>query len=94
MSALRTSIALATYQGARFLEEQLESFRNQTRLPDEVVISDDHSSDETDSIVEAFIQRASFPVKFIQNEGPRGITRNSENAVKHCSHEIILFLRP
>lgn len=91
MSALRTSIALATYQGARFLEEQLESFRHQTRLPDEVVISDDHSSDETDLIVEAFIQRASFPVKFIKNDGPRGITRNFENAVAHCSHEIILF---
>ena len=38
MSSLHTSIALAAYQSARFLEEQLESNRNQTRLPDEVVI--------------------------------------------------------
>lgn len=91
MSRLRTSIALATFQGARHLEEQLESFRNQTRLPDEVVISDDHSTDGTDLIVEAFRRRAPFPVQFVMNEGPRGIGRNFENAVRHCTQEIIVF---
>ena len=91
MSRLRTSIALATYQSARYLEEQLESFQNQTRLPDEVVISDDHSTDGTHLIVELFRQRASFPVRFIKNNGPRGIGKNFENAVRHCSGDIILF---
>jgi glycosyltransferase involved in cell wall biosynthesis len=54
MAALRTSIALATYQGGRYLAEQLENYRNQARLPDEVLISDDHSTDDTDAIVKAF----------------------------------------
>ncbi len=69
----------------------MESYRNQTRFPDEVVISDDHSSDDTDAIVEAFARRAPFCVQYIKNQGTPGIAGNFENAVRHCSHEIILF---
>lgn len=45
---MRISIAMATYNGAKFLQEQLDSFLCQTRQPDELVISDDCSTDKTD----------------------------------------------
>ncbi|MBN9125958.1 MAG: glycosyltransferase, partial [Nitrosospira sp.] len=47
----RLSIALATYNGERYLGEQLESLLRQTRLPDELVIFDDASTDSTAAIV-------------------------------------------
>lgn len=46
MKGPRTSIAMATYNGAHFIEQQLQSFAEQTWLPDELVITDDGSADE------------------------------------------------
>ena len=91
MQTYRTSIALATYQGGRHLGAQLESFLTQTRLPDEVVVSDDHSTDDTLAIVEKFAERAPFPVVLVRNIGTNGIVSNFENAVRHCKNDIILF---
>jgi glycosyltransferase involved in cell wall biosynthesis len=91
MPRLRTSIALATYQGERFLPQQLESFLGQTRLPDELCISDDGSTDGTLDIIKAFASRASFPVKCVSNPIRGGVNKNFENAVSHCTGEVILF---
>lgn len=43
----RISIAMAVYNGERFVQEQLDSFVNQTRLPDELIVSDDCSTDHS-----------------------------------------------
>ena len=48
----RVSVALCTYNGAVFLEEQLASMLAQTVLPGEIVVSDDGSTDGTSAIVE------------------------------------------
>ena len=45
------SVALTTYNGCPYLEEQLESIARQTRRPDEIVIGDDQSSDGTEDTV-------------------------------------------
>ena len=50
------SIIMSTYNGATYLEEQLDSIRLQTRQADEVVISDDCSKDQTVEAVKAYIQ--------------------------------------
>lgn len=44
---MKVSIVFATYNGEKYLEEQLNSFVNQTIMPDEIVISDDNSTDST-----------------------------------------------
>ena len=49
------SIAMTTFNGDSFLEEQLGSISKQTQLPDELVISDDCSTDNTIKIIEDFI---------------------------------------
>jgi glycosyltransferase involved in cell wall biosynthesis len=91
MPKLRISIALATYQGERFLLQQLESFLSQTRLPDELCISDDGSTDGTLDIIEAFTANAPFPVKSGSNPQRGGVNKNFENAVSHCTGDVILF---
>jgi cellulose synthase/poly-beta-1,6-N-acetylglucosamine synthase-like glycosyltransferase len=80
---------MCTYNGARFLNEQLESILGQSRLPDELVISDDCSTDETPSLIKSFSASAPFPVRLYFNESNVGSTRNFERAIQYCDGEVI-----
>jgi glycosyltransferase involved in cell wall biosynthesis len=88
---MRISIALASYQGARFISQQLDSFASQVRLPDEVCVSDDGSSDATLELVRAFAKAAPFTVKSTVNPVRGGVNKNFENAVTMCTGDVILF---
>jgi glycosyltransferase involved in cell wall biosynthesis len=88
---LSLSIALATYNGERYLAEQLDSITRQTRLPDELVISDDASVDTTRAIVLDFARHASFPVRLLINSERLGSTRNFEVAISACDGDIIFL---
>src|ERR1039458_10236882 len=85
---LRLSVAMAVYNGARYLAEQLDSIARQSRAPDELVISDNHSTDGTTKIVEAFASSAPFPVRLHVNEANLGISKNFEQAIRLCSGEV------
>ncbi len=85
----KISIAMAAYNGERFIREQLESFALQTRLPDELVVSDDASTDRTVEIVRQFTVRAPFPVRVVMNERNLGMTKNFERAISECTGDII-----
>lgn len=85
------SIAMCTYNGASFLREQLDSFTAQTRLPDEVVVCDDGSTDDTLRILDDWQQNVPFTVKIIRNEINLGTTRNFEKAVSLCTRDIIFL---
>ena len=50
------SVILSTYNGKRYLRELMDSLRNQTRQPDEVLVSDDASSDGTVELVRSYIE--------------------------------------
>lgn len=82
---------MATYNGARFLREQLDSFAVQTRLPDELVICDDGSSDETLAIAEDFAQTAPFPIRVHRNPATIGLHRNFERALSRCAGELLFI---
>lgn len=88
---LSLSIALATYNGERYLAEQLDSIVRQSRLPDELVISDDASIDSTRAIVLDFAGRAPFPVRLLTNSECLGSTRNFEVAMRACGGDIIFL---
>lgn len=90
-SKLSLSIALASYNGERYLREQLNSLARQTRLPDELVISDDASIDATFTIAHEFAQSAPFPVRFLRNSERLGSTRNFEKAIHACRGDIIFL---
>jgi glycosyltransferase involved in cell wall biosynthesis len=83
------SIALCTYNGVRFLQAQLDSFAAQTRLPDEIVVCDDGSTDGTIAILEQFKSRAPFPVIIVRGEGRLGSTKNFERAIVQCTGDLI-----
>lgn len=85
------SIAMATYNGARFLREQLDSFLAQELLPQELVVCDDASSDETTDIAREFATRAPFPVRIEVNERTLGPSENFLKAASLCRAEWIAF---
>jgi hypothetical protein len=85
----RLSIAMATYNGARHIEAQLNSFVDQTRRPDELVITDDGSTDRTLAIAEEFARQAPFDVHIHRNSERLGYTRNFERALSLCTGDLI-----
>lgn len=85
----RISIALAVHNGERFLGEQLESFLRQERLPDELIVSDNASTDRTREIVREFAAVAPFTVRLLVNQSNGGIMRNFDRALKECTGEIV-----
>ena len=69
------SLALCTWNGARFLPELLESLAAQRLAPDEIVVGDDESGDETVAIIERFAARSSVPVHVHVNAERLGADR-------------------
>lgn len=91
MTAPRISIAMATFNGERYLEEQLDSLARQELQPFELQIGDDGSTDATEQIVRDFAARASFPVAFHRNEAKLGFGENFIRTASRCSGDWIAF---
>lgn len=89
MNGQRLSVALCVYNGADYIQEQLDSIAAQGRLPDELVVCDDRSVDGTPEIVEAFASRVAFPVRLFVNEENLGYTKNLEKAITLSTGDII-----
>lgn len=81
------SIALCTYNGEKYLVEQLDSIVNQTYPYIELVIVDDGSTDRTLAIIENYINR--FPIRLFKNERNLGYVKNFEKACSLCRGEYI-----
>ena len=90
-SPFRISIAMASYNGARFIAEQLDSFARQTRLPDELVVTDDCSNDGTPELIDEFAKRAPFPVHLHRNSKTLGVARNFGKALELCSGDLVFL---
>lgn len=89
MSAPTLSIVIATYNGARFLREQLDSIYAQTLHADEVLAVDDCSTDETVEILEEYHRR--YGLKYVVNEHNLRVNANFEKALKLTSSDLIMF---
>jgi len=82
---------MATYNGANYVLDQLHSFLDQTRKPDELVITDDCSSDETEFIVQKFSETAPFTVRFFRNPVNLGYSGNFDAALKRVSGDVVFL---
>lgn len=82
---------MATYNGGRHIQRQFESLAAQTYLPAELVITDDASTDDTVTIVEAFAKSSPFPVRVHRNESRVGYRANFMRAANLCESHLIAF---
>lgn len=88
---MRISIALCTLNGEKYLAEQLGSIASQSRLPDELIVSDDASQDSTVAIVQEFAATAPFAVQITTNPHRLGAVRNFERAIVETSGDVIFL---
>lgn len=91
MSDARVSVALCTYNGARFLDAQLRSIAAQTLPPCEVIACDDGSTDGTVELISEFARTSSVPITIRRNEQRLGAARNFDQAMRLCSGDVIAF---
>lgn len=87
MNITTISIALTTYNGEKYLQEQLESIYNQTFNNFEVIVCDDCSSDRTVSILEEY--RKKYGLRYYVNDQNIGFVKNFEKAISLCKGEYI-----
>jgi glycosyltransferase involved in cell wall biosynthesis len=87
----RVSVAMATYNGARYLGEQLASIAQQTLKPCELIICDDGSTDDTLAVAEAFASIAPFPVQVLRNDMRLHFRANFMKCARLCRGELIAF---
>lgn len=85
----RISVAMATWNGAAYLPEQLESLAKQELLPWELVVRDDGSSDRTLEVLAEFARGAPFPVHVSGNPANMGVRATFEKAISLCRGDII-----
>ena len=88
---IRASIALCTYNGERFLREQLASLVAQTVQPFEVIVCDDRSSDASVALVRQFAEKVPFPVTLFENKRNLGYVKNFEQAIARCNGDVIFL---
>ncbi len=86
----KISVALAAYNGSKFITEQLDSIINQSFAPDEIIVCDDCSTDDTFNILKEYAQEHPI-VNVYENEVNLGFVKNFEKAAKLCTGDYILF---
>lgn len=87
MNNKKISVCIATYNGEKFIKKQLESILNQSIEVDEIIISDDNSSDSTLQIIK---ELNSPKIKVIKNL-KSGIINNFENSLKESIGDYIFL---
>lgn len=86
------SVAMATYNGERYIEAQLETILKQTVQVDEVIIQDDCSTDKTISLINNFIKKNNLNNwRVEQNKKNIGYILTFKKAIKKCNGDIIIL---
>ncbi len=85
----RISVAMVSYNGEKYIRQQLDSILTQLIPQDEIIISDDGSTDRTKEIIEEYQKRDSR-IRLIEGPG-RGVKKNVEHVLKQCRGEIIFL---
>ena len=87
---MRVSVAMCTYNGGDYIRRQMDSIFAQTRLPDEIIICDDISKDDTVSILKEYEGRG-IDLQIIQNPENLGFARNFRKCISLCTGDIIFL---
>lgn len=82
------SVCLATYNGEKYLREQLDSILSQLSENDEIIVSDDGSKDATINIIKSYNDNR---IHLYQNQGEHGVVANFENTLSKANGDYIFL---
>jgi len=85
---MTTSVALCTYNGEKYIKEQIDSLLNQSVSVDEIIIVDDVSTDRTMDIIKEYQSKI---IKIYQNNENIGFVKNFQKAISLANGEIIFL---
>lgn len=89
---MKISVAMCTYNGARYIADQLASILSQSKLPDEIVICDDCSTDTTTAEINKIkYSSTAISITLIPNDTQLGVVKNFEKVLSLCSGDIIFL---
>ena len=88
---MRISVALCTYNGEKYIKEQIDSILNQTKKVDEIIVCDDRSSDKTIEILNEYSVVNPGLFKIYVNEQNLRSVKNFEKAITLCTGDIIFL---
>jgi len=92
---LSTGVAMCTCNAGAFIHQQLESIVNQTVVPDQIVVSDDRSDDDTWAVLQSWAAatqaRSGIRVTLLRNDPRLGVTKNFEQAIRSLDTDIIFL---
>jgi len=88
---ITVSVVMATYNGEKFISEQLESILGQSSKVDEIIIVDDVSRDDTQKVLEQYQGKYTGLIKYYVNEKNKGYARNFWDAIKKAKGDIIFL---
>lgn len=88
---MKTSVAFCTYNGEKYIREQLDSIFNQTLKVDEIIICDDRSSDNTIAIIQEYQAKYPSIISLFINEVNLRSVKNFEKAISLCTGDIIFL---
>ena len=84
-------LIMSTYNGEKYIEEQLNSILKQTLTIDHVIIKDDCSTDNTDSIIKSFIKKNNLNWQYVRNELNMGWELNFLAGLKMLDDDYVFF---
>lgn len=90
-SAATISIVMATFNGEKYIEEQINSVLSQTILPDEIIVIDDCSKDATVGIIQTVLSNSSIPHKVIVHDKNMGVTKSFQDGIDAADKEYIMI---
>jgi len=88
---MNVSVVICTFNGELFLEAQLQSIAQQTRVPEEVLVFDDRSTDRTVEIARAVFSRTGLNGMVTINATRLGVEQNFSNAMCQAHGDVIFF---
>lgn len=88
---MKTSVALCTYNGEKYLEEQIDSILSQSQTVDEIIICDDKSTDSTYEIIKNYKKKYPNLFSIYQNEKNLGYVSNFEKALALAKHDVVFL---
>ena len=86
---MNISVAMAVYNGGKYLREQLDSILKQLDEMDELIISYNDSTDDTLKILEEYVYK--YDIIKVYHWEEKGVISNFENAITHCTNAYIFL---
>ena len=86
------SVYITSFNKGKYLRQAITSVLNQSLQPEEIIIVDDGSNDNSREIIKGFASRYPEIIKPIINENNYGIAKTRNIAISHCKGELITFV--